>query len=207
MIELAAAVTIISFMAYLVLPYGHDLYLTQKKAVTYKTIKMMRSALEQYARDHNGAYPRKLKGLIEQDYMREIPFNIYADTSDWQIARRTYEPYTEIRDPSITQYFEWNITKGWKKKEQWVMYKPTSEDQAPVWATTDVILPRNPKDDDGVTPLLGPHQDKDSGDLEYSYWGICNVRSTAPLGIDPEEDLYDSIEILIYADSNRTYSN
>jgi general secretion pathway protein G len=170
-LEIVIALAIAALFTFIAIPYAHNTYINQQKEQVLKTLNLMRDAIKLYAKDHNGKYPRRLVRLVEEDYLRTIPLNPITDQADWQIARRTYENYAY--EPGKTML---------KLSEEWVK-------NGTVWADKDFYLPVNPYS-------LGPGTDEtpSAGNPVYaSYWGVCNVRSSNGIGIDPEEDRYGTV--------------
>lgn len=186
LVELVASLAIVMALSFIALPYGFELYRAQEKAQVMQTLKHLRIALKQFADDHNGSYPRSLESLVLTGYLKEIPKNIMTDKIDWHIAGRSYHQVSEFIDPGITTELTatWNIHNYWARSEYWVKNASTAQ-----FSDWKFIMPVNP-----ARP--GPYKDKIPGvkSVYASYWGVCNVRCSTPLGIDPEENIHGTIE-------------
>lgn len=173
LLEIIVSLVVISVITTLLIPYAHQFYVDRKKASALKIVKLLRDTIDIYAKSHNGAYPRSLKRLVDEKFLPFIPDNPLTNKKDWQIARR---------------YYEYDASQNiLKKKQKWVKTQNT-------WADFKTILPR--KTDEIYL------KDPDTSPLYWSYYGVCNVRSGKPLGIDPAEDLYGTTETIIPSSYN-----
>ncbi|MDD5089524.1 MAG: type II secretion system protein [Candidatus Wallbacteria bacterium] len=187
LLELTVTAAEISILTFVAIPYAHEFYTTRQKQQVYSTLKTMRDALVQYSKDHNGSYPRKLAGLVELGYLREVPVNILTGEKDWQIARREFTLITVEVTYGLVRDFN-------KKSELWV--KCTNPFFASNgWADYRFCLPRNSTGEVFSDPPVTP-----GAPLYSSFRGICNIRSSLSLGFDPDENAYGTVEI--YATSS-----
>jgi general secretion pathway protein G len=93
-IELIIVVAIIGILAAMVMPRLQDQPTRAKEAVLKTDLRTMRDVLDQYKGD-KGHYPTSLDALVDEGYLRSIPVDPIAKTTEWEVV---YEE-TSFEDP------------------------------------------------------------------------------------------------------------
>jgi len=83
-IELIIVVAMIGILAAIAMPSLRHHPTRAKEAVLKTNLRTLRDVLDQYKGD-KGHYPATLDALVDDGYMRAIPFDPIADTQEWDL--------------------------------------------------------------------------------------------------------------------------
>ena len=83
-IELIIVVAIIGILAAMAMPSLRHHPQRAQEAVLKTNLRTLRDVLDQYKGD-KGHYPASLDALVDDGYLRDIPFDPIADTQDWDV--------------------------------------------------------------------------------------------------------------------------
>ena len=81
LLELIIVVAMIGILAAIVLPNLKDHPTRAKEAVLKQNLRTMRDVLDQHYAD-KGAYPMSLEALVEEGYLRSMPYDPIAKSTD-----------------------------------------------------------------------------------------------------------------------------
>jgi type II secretion system protein G len=84
-IELIIVVALIGILAAMVMPNLKDQPTRAKEAVLKTNLRTLRDVLDQHKGDR-GHYPASLEALVDEGYLREIPFDPMTKTQDWDVV-------------------------------------------------------------------------------------------------------------------------
>lgn len=101
-IELIIVVAIIGILAAMVMPRLQNQPTRAKEAVLKTNLRTMRDVLDQYKGD-KGHYPTSLDTLVDEGYLRAIPTDPIAKTTEWDVV---YEETSSEDVPAETDQAE-----------------------------------------------------------------------------------------------------
>ena len=104
-IELIIVVAIIGILAAMVMPRLQDQPTRAKEAVLKTNLRTMRDVLDQYKGD-KGHYPTSLDTLVDEGYLRAIPTDPIAKTTEWDVV---YEETSFEDEPDSTSWSGENV--------------------------------------------------------------------------------------------------
>jgi general secretion pathway protein G len=85
LLELLVVVAMIGILAALALPNLINMPIRSKEAVLKTNLRAIRQALDQYNGDI-GHYPSSLEGLVDEGYLRAIPFDPMTENREWDVV-------------------------------------------------------------------------------------------------------------------------
>ena len=107
LIELLIVITLITILATMGMVQYKNSVQSSREAVLRTDLFRMRDAIDQYYAD-KGKYPASLDALVSDGYMRNIPEDPIAKSSDsWQTVPAEPEPGNTSGDPGI-----YNVKSG-----------------------------------------------------------------------------------------------
>lgn len=81
LIELIIVVTLIGILAAIAMPSMSNAPKRAKEAVLRENLYQMRSCIDQYLAD-KGNYPESLDALVEEGYLRDMPYDPFAQSRE-----------------------------------------------------------------------------------------------------------------------------
>ena len=86
LIELLVVMTVIGILLSIVVPRYFDSVGRAEEAVLKENLMLMRDAIDKYRAD-SGRYPNSLDDLVSKKYLRKIPYDPVAKSSDaWMLV-------------------------------------------------------------------------------------------------------------------------
>ena len=91
LIELITVVALVSILAAIALPNYRVAIIQSREAVLSENLFRLRDLIDQYYVD-KGVYPPSLETLVEEGYLRKIPVDPIAGTTEWQVVEAEPDP-------------------------------------------------------------------------------------------------------------------
>ena len=100
LIEMMIVMAIIVILIAIAVPFYQKAITRAKESVLHSNITAMRSAIDEYAFDKQKA-PQSLQDLVKDGYLREVPKDPIAQTSDWKIIMEDAGQAVNSSEPGI----------------------------------------------------------------------------------------------------------
>ena len=91
LIEMLVVLSLILILSSMAMTTYHNSILNAKEATVRANLFMMRDAISQYYAD-KAKYPESLQTLVSERYIREVPKDQIANTTEWQTEAAPSEP-------------------------------------------------------------------------------------------------------------------
>lgn len=95
LLELIVVVTMIGILAAIAMPNLIQMPRRAEEAVLKTNKKAIQQALDQYHADL-GSYPESLESLVEEEYLREVPFDPMTGEREWKLEFESGDSETDI---------------------------------------------------------------------------------------------------------------
>ena len=96
LIELVVVVSILGILAAIALPNYKTAIIQAKEAVLREDLYRFRDLIDQYYAD-KGRYPGSLQALVEDGYLRRLPYDPFTQQQDW--VEVPAEPEPDSQEP------------------------------------------------------------------------------------------------------------
>lgn len=99
-LELLVVVTMIGILAAIALPNLMQMPRRANEAVLKTNLRTIRQSLDQHNADL-GYYPEDLEVLVEEEYLRNVPFDPMTGEREWEVIYETDEGFEELPETEL----------------------------------------------------------------------------------------------------------
>jgi general secretion pathway protein G len=100
LIEMMIVMAIIVILIAVAVPFYQKSIIRAKESVLHSNLFAMRSAIDEYTYDKQKA-PQSLQDLVTEGYLREVPKDPIAGSSDWKIIMEDAGQAVNSTEPGI----------------------------------------------------------------------------------------------------------
>ena len=105
LIELIIVITVIGILATMALPNLRNSPRRADEAVLKTNLRTLRQVIDMHLGD-KGFYPPTLEALVEEGYLREVPFDPMTGNAEWGLEYEQSEEDIEDFEPAETDFPE-----------------------------------------------------------------------------------------------------
>ncbi|MCP4656267.1 MAG: prepilin-type N-terminal cleavage/methylation domain-containing protein [bacterium] len=95
LLELIVVVTMIGILAAIALPNLIQMPTRSKEAVLKTNLRTLREVIDQHNADL-GYYPPTIEALVEEGYLRKVPFDPITGEAEWELVFEEAEMFEEL---------------------------------------------------------------------------------------------------------------
>ncbi len=100
LIEMMIVMSIIVILIGIAIPFYQKSLIRAKETVLHSNLVAMRSAIDEYSYDKQKA-PQSLQDLVSDGYLREVPKDPVANSTDWKIIMEDAGQAVNSTEPGI----------------------------------------------------------------------------------------------------------
>ena len=100
LLELIVVVAIVGILAAIAMPNMINTPRRAKEAVLKTNLRTLREVIDQHYGD-KGAYPPTLDALVEEGYLRDVPYDPMTEKQEWGLVYDEGDPYSEPAETDI----------------------------------------------------------------------------------------------------------
>jgi general secretion pathway protein G len=100
LIEMMIVMSIIVILIGIAIPFYQKSLIRAKETVLHSNLVAMRSAIDEYSYDKQKA-PQSLQDLVTDGYLREVPKDPIANSTDWKIIMEDAGQAVNSTEPGI----------------------------------------------------------------------------------------------------------
>lgn len=102
LLELIVVVTMIGVLAAIAMPNLIQMPRRSKEAVLKTNLRTLREVIDQHNADL-GFYPPSLEALVEEGYLRQVPFDPITGEAEWELVFEEAEAFEELPETEMEE--------------------------------------------------------------------------------------------------------